>query len=73
MPFLIKRIKSRKMLLAGVVFFVLALNILCSYIWFVDVTGLKALPREKIIEVAGLAGLRAGLPKSAVDLHEVEN
>lgn len=72
MPFLIKRMKQRKMLVMGAVLFFFALNVLSSYIWFVDITGLKTISAERINTIAISQGLKPGASKEAVDTKLLE-
>lgn len=72
MPFLVKRMKQRKMLVMGGVLFFFALHILSSYIWFVDITGLKTIPTEKIMTIVLSQGLRPGVSKETVDTKLLE-
>jgi len=73
LPFVIKRLKRRKILLLGPVIFFIALNMLASYIWFVDVTGIKTISSDRIKEVAYHNGLRPGMLKSNVNAKQIEN
>src|SRR5690349_20261849 len=43
LPFTVKRIRRRKMMVVGAVLFFFLLNVMSSYIWFVDVSGQKRL------------------------------
>ena len=73
LPFVIKKIKHRKMLVIGALLCLLALNIASSYIWFVDVTGLKNVPTERIKQIAWQNGLKPGIIKDSVNAKTVEN
>ncbi len=73
LPFVIKRIKHRKMMVVGALLCLLALNIAASYIWFVDVTGLKNIPAERIKQIAWQNGLKPGIIKDSVNAKTVEN
>lgn len=72
LPFVIKRIKRRKMMLVGVVLFIILLNLLSSYIWFVEITGLKNVPEEGIRYIADQQGLKAGVVKDGLNVKIVE-
>lgn len=71
-PFVIKRAKKRKMLMAGAVLFIVLLNIMASYVWFVDITGLKNMPESEIRQVASEYGLKPGAVKSDVNTKTIE-
>ena len=72
MPFVVKRMKRRKLLVIGAVLFFLVLNILSAYIWFVDITGVKTISADKIRAIAFGQGLQPGVAKSAVDTKQLE-
>lgn len=72
LPFLLKKVKRRKMLLVGAIMCFLMLNIMASYIWFVDVTGLKSLQSSRIQEIAYQNGLRPGVLKESVIAKQIE-
>lgn len=72
LPFVVKRAKRRKMLMAGAVLFIVLLNVLSSYIWFVDVTGLKSIPENGIRFVASQQGLKPGAARDGVNTKAVE-
>lgn len=72
LPFLIKRVKRRKMLLIGAIICFVMLNVMSSYIWFVDVTGIKSLPSSRIQEIAYQNGLRPGISKEGINAKQIE-
>jgi similar to stage IV sporulation protein len=61
------------MMVAGALLFLVALNVLSSYIWFVDVTGLKTLKSERILAIVDERGLRPGVFKNTIDTKQLEN
>lgn len=73
LPFMINRVKKRKSLVIGVLFFLLGLYALSSFIWFIDIKGNNTLPAKKILNTASGAGLRFGALKYRVDQEKVEN
>lgn len=73
LPFLTKKIKRRKMLVVGGIAFLILLNILMSYIWFVDVVGVNYIPMEQVKEVMDQQGLRPGVVKDTVSSKMIEN
>lgn len=73
LPFTIKRIKKRKMLVAGGIIFFILLQTLTSYIWFVDVTGQVNLAPDQIRQVARQYGLRPGVKKDSLNIKAIEN
>jgi similar to stage IV sporulation protein len=72
-PFILKRLKRRRMLPLGIFLFIIVLNILTSYIWFIDITGTKQLPPDRIKEIAYQYGLKPGIMKDTLDIKVIEN
>ncbi len=72
LPFFILALRRRKLLLAGIFLFLFTIYMLSSYIWFIDVVGTKQIPAARIREVAREAGLRVGVPRSAVVKETIE-
>lgn len=71
LPFTAKRFKKRRILIAGPVLFFLVFNILSSYIWFVDITGLKHLPDERVRAIAAQHGLQPGAAKNNINTKRI--
>ncbi|MEN6413325.1 MAG: sporulation protein YqfD [Veillonellales bacterium] len=72
LPFMIKRLKRRKMLVIGGIIWLLLLNIITSYIWFVNVTGVNQLSSDRIMELACQNGLKPGILKEKVNAKQIE-
>lgn len=72
LPFFLKRLKRRKILLYGAIVFFIAIYILSGYIWFIDVVGLKNIPREKINLMIESSGLRVGVRQEEIDTKNLE-
>lgn len=72
LPFTVKRVRRRKMMVVGAVLFFFFLNLLSSYIWFVDVTGQKLLAGDRIKALAAAHGLKPGVRKDRVDTKGLE-
>ena len=73
LPFLTKKIKRRKMLVVGAVVFLTLLNVLMSYIWFVDIVGMHSLTASQIKEVIYEQGLKPGALKDTMSTKMIEN
>lgn len=71
-PFLLRRAKRRKILLIGLLAFILVLFYLSTFVWFVEVAGLKNLPPQRLLERAQELGLERGAPKSSLQLNQIE-
>ena len=72
-PFLAKRILRRKMLVLGAVFCIITVQILASYIWFVEVVGTRTVLPEQVLSVAQQQGLRLGMARDTISVKPVEN
>ncbi len=72
LPFFFSRLRHRRALLGGALFFVIVLYVLSSFIWVIDITGNKLISEDKIVEVIRQAGLYRGVPKWSVDTAELE-
>ncbi|EAX48241.1 putative stage IV sporulation YqfD [Thermosinus carboxydivorans Nor1] len=72
-PFIADRFKRRKMLVVGAVLYLFLLNFLVSFIWFVDITGMKTLSSYRIKAIVNSNGLRPGVLKEKVDVKALEN
>lgn len=73
LPFITRRIKKRKMLVIGGALFLIVINILISYIWFIDVVGMKDVPVRKIKDCVYQYGLKPGVLKEEVNAKFIEN
>jgi similar to stage IV sporulation protein len=71
-PFLYKRLLRRKALALGVVFFLVALYFLSSFVWFIEVKGTERLTVPEVLNAAAEAGLKQGMLKWRVDPGRVE-
>ncbi|MBO8136714.1 MAG: sporulation protein YqfD [Desulfotomaculum sp.] len=72
MPFLIERMKKRKVMVVGAVVFLAVLYMLSSFIWFIDISGNNKLTREEVLRAARQAGLAPGVLKWNVNKTAVE-
>lgn len=72
LPFAVKKLKRRKMLVAGALVFFVLLHVLTSYIWFVDVKGQNRFTGDQIKVIARQGGLKPGVSKDKVDVREIE-
>ena len=75
-PFFWNKTKKRKLLIIGIIAFVISMYTLSNLIWFVDVyshENLVYLEKHEIIEIAEKSGLRTGIFKNSIDLKKVEH
>lgn len=74
-PFIVNKIRRRKMLPAGAVVFLVSLYILSSFIWSVEVKSnrnLTLLTERQILEAASATGLKRGVLKYKIDTNEIK-
>lgn len=71
LPFLLFRLRRRRMLLVGAVVFCLILYCLSSFIWTVEVSGTRRISQQKVKELAAEAGLRPGRIRFQVQRDDV--
>ena len=69
LPFLWRRLRRRRVLLAGAVACALLVYYLAGCIWFIEIHGLEHLSEANLRRELARAGLRPGVRKSAVDLR----
>ena len=72
LPFLVARLRRRKMLVAGAVIFVISLYTLTSFVWFIEVSGTKNISKEEVLLAAKHAGLKRGALKWGLDTNFLE-
>lgn len=71
-PFGVQRMKRRKTMVLGAVFFIIVLYMLSSFVWFIDVEGNQKISDQKILSAARQAGLARGSFIWNVDTAAVE-
>lgn len=72
-PFIAHRFRHRKMLLAGLVIFIIALYGLSSFIWAVEVEGAKKIDEQMLMEALDEYGVKKGIFKGHIDVRSIEN
>lgn len=72
MPFVIERMKKRKMMVFGAIIFLALLYMLSSFVWFIEVDGNQKIAKEEILITAKQAGLAPGVVKWNIDPVVVE-
>ncbi|MBE3572928.1 MAG: sporulation protein YqfD [Moorella humiferrea] len=75
-PFYGRRLRRRQVLVAGSLFFLLAVYFLSTFVWVIHVRPegepLKVLTPEQILAAARAEGLQPGIRKSAIDVRVLE-
>lgn len=72
LPFVLGRARRRKTLALGVIFFLTALYVLSSFVWFVQVDGNVKVGDREILDAARKAGFHRGAPKWRFEVFAVE-
>lgn len=72
LPFVVKRAKHRKMMIVGVIIFIILLNIFSSYVWFIEIAGLKNVTEQGIKDAARQQGLKVGAVKDGLNVKAIE-
>jgi len=73
LPFIVHRYRKRKLLMGGLVFFVLMLYALSSFIWRIEVVGSEdGIPHEAVLVFLEQQGLHTGVFKHTVDAKEIQ-
>ncbi|MFY9174911.1 MAG: sporulation protein YqfD [Peptococcia bacterium] len=60
LPFLLHRVKKRKVLVAGIVAFCVIIYVLSGFVWFLEVTGNEQVATEIILQNVEKNGLKVG-------------
>ncbi len=71
-PFVLKKIMRRKMMVSGLLLFLFTIQILASYVWFIEVTGAETVSPQQILAVAEERGLKRGTAKRSVSSKDIE-
>lgn len=71
-PFFLSRLRRRKVLAAGAVFFLVTLYLLSILVWHIEVVGNENITSRVILQVAAREGLVRGVPRWKVDAGRLE-
>ncbi len=66
-----RKYKGRQFLMAGLLFFIVGLYVLSSFVWVVDVEGNERLSKEELLSSCAEWGLRPGAWKAHVDTETI--
>ena len=67
LPFFYLKNKNRKGVILGIILFFLIIKILSLFIWKINITGIKNLDKNKILEASKLNGVFTGQFKKSID------
>jgi len=70
LPFILHRYRKRKLLMAGVLFFVAAMFALSSFVWKIDVIGTETLHHDEVRAFLAERGLQIGTLKYRINREE---
>lgn len=73
LPFLVRRVKKRTLLIAGCAFFCIVAWIFTGFVWAVDIDGFASLDEEKLAFLLEREGLRTGALVNSIDIEELRN
>lgn len=66
-----RKYKGRQFLMVGLLFFIVGLYVLSSFVWMVDLEGNERLSKEKVLSACAEWGLRPGAWKSNIDTETI--
>lgn len=72
LPFEKVRLRRRRGLVLGALFFLAVLYILTSFIWFIEVTGNQVITEDEVLQLVGQLGVCPGIWKKKINLFELE-
>lgn len=71
-PFIVERMKKRKILVAGAFIFVIVLYILSSFVWFIEIEGNDKISGKDILLAVRQVGLSEGVWRGDIDTAVIE-
>ncbi|SES66789.1 sporulation protein YqfD [Anaerobranca gottschalkii] len=71
-PFLLHKLRKRKVFSVGLILFILVIYIISSFIWFVDVTGLETIDYNQFSTFLKEQNLKVGTFKYFIDTEKLE-
>ncbi len=72
LPFEKTRLRRRRGLVLGALFFLGAFYLSTSFVWFIEVTGNKTISESEMLQLVEQLGIRPGIWKKKIDLLELE-
>ena len=72
LPYILDRLKHRKMFAFGLVIFASLMIFLSSLLWQIEIIGAEQIPKDQIIELLKENQIKAGRLKYQIDTNEVE-
>lgn len=72
LPFLIERLKKRKMFISGFIMFFLFLALLSSFLWDIDINGLEQTPYDEVLAYLNENGIERGKLKRTMAEDQIK-
>lgn len=72
LPFLLHRYRNRKFLMGGILFFVMGMVLLSSFVWRIEIVGNDNLSQETMMVFLYEQGLKVGAPKWNMDDRDIQ-
>ncbi|MBS4536899.1 sporulation protein YqfD [Clostridium sp. D2Q-11] len=72
LPFVLNKLKRRKMLVVGFILMIGVIFFLTSFIWNIEIVGSKDFDEGKLIEYLDKEGIKTGIKKSIVNEDELQ-
>lgn len=72
LPFVAHKYRKRKILVVGILFFIITLYFLSSFIWSVEIVGNERIKKDDLKAYCVEVGLKPGAYKKKLDLREIE-
>ncbi len=73
LPFFIKSVKRRKLFYSALLLLAVLIYVMSSFIWMIEIVGVKQVEKEKIIRQLYAEGLREGVYKGKINKRVIEN
>ncbi|HLS52776.1 MAG TPA: sporulation protein YqfD [Tissierellaceae bacterium] len=72
LPFLLDRLRKRKMLGLGVIVFIILIGLLSSLVWQIEIIGTEQIPQMEILKLLEENNIKTGRFKKDIDKDQVE-
>src|SRR5690554_4117963 len=72
LPFILNRLKYKKMFALGVAVFISLILFLSSLLWKIEIIGIEQIPKDKLVNLLKDNDIRVGIFKHRIDKKKVE-
>lgn len=73
LPFVLKKYKKRKGILAGILIFYITIYFMSLYIWNIDINGNSQISKAELLETLNELNIHTGIFKNKIDLSNIES